>query len=90
MARKKKRMDPFKLTREEREIEEASLSGEYIPASPEKFRAIAEALKRAQKDTVISIRLNSQDLAAFKKKAEAAGVPYQSLISELIHHHATH
>lgn len=83
-------MNPFKLTREEREIRDASLRGEYDPVSPEEFRAIAEAWKRARKNTVISLRLNRDDLEAFKKKAEAVGVPYQSMISELIHHYVTH
>ena len=90
MARKNSRSDPFKLTKYEKSIEDALVRGEYRPVSPEKFRAIAEAWKRARKNTVISLRLNRDDLAAFKKKAEAAGVPYQSMISELIHYHATH
>jgi predicted DNA binding CopG/RHH family protein len=86
----KKKFDPFKLTKYEKSIEDALMRGEYKPVSSEKFRAIAEAWKRARKNTVISLRLNRDDLAAFKKKAEAAGVPYQSMISELIHHYVTH
>ena len=82
-------MDPFKLTREERAIEDAVMRGEFKPVSPEKFIAIAEAWKRARKNTVISLRLNRDDLAAFKKKAEEAGIPYQSMISELIHYYVT-
>lgn len=90
MARNKKRLDPFKLTKYEKSIENALMRGEYKPVSPEEFQAIADAWKRARKDTVISLRLNRDDLEAFKKKSEAAGVPYQTMISELIHHYVTH
>lgn len=83
-------MNPFKLNREEKKIEAEVLRGEWKSVNPEKFKRISDALARARKDAVISLRLNSEDLAAFKKKAKAAGVPYQSLISEIIHYHATH
>lgn len=81
-------MNKFKLTREERAIEAAVLRGEYRDVSPEKFKAIADALGRARKDAVISIRLNSSDLAGIKKKAKARGIPYQTFIAELIHYYA--
>lgn len=81
-------MKRFKLTREEKAIEAAIERGEYRPATPEEFAEIAQALERHKKDAVISIRLNSQDLAGIKKKATKIGIPYQTLISEIIHHHA--
>ena len=81
-------MKRFKLTREEKAIEAAIERGEYRPATPEEFDEIAQALERHKKDAVISIRLNSQDLAGIKKKATKIGIPYQTLISEIIHHHA--
>lgn len=83
-------MNRFKLNREEKQIEAELMRGEWKSVDPERFRRISEAIARARKDAVISLRLNSQDLAAFKKKAKAAGVPYQSLIAEIIHYHATH
>lgn len=83
-------MNPFKLNRAEKKIEAEVLRGEWKSVDPERFKRISVAIARARKDAVISLRLNSEDLAAFKKKAKAAGVPYQSLIAELIHYHATH
>ena len=81
-------MSKFKLTREEKAIEAAVLRGEYREVSPEKFEAVAAAFARARKDAVISIRLNSNDLAGIKKKAKARGIPYQTFIAEIIHHYA--
>ena len=83
-------MNPFKLSRYEKKIEAELLRGEWKPVSPEEFKRMKDLFARARKDAVISLRLNSQDLAAFKKKAKAAGIPYQRLISEIIHYHATH
>jgi predicted DNA binding CopG/RHH family protein len=83
-------MKSFQLTREEKAIKAAIDRGEYRPATPAEFQVIVDALERHKKDAVISIRLNSKDLELFKKKAKASGIPYQTLIAELIHHHATH
>ena len=83
-------MKAIKLTKFERQIERELERGEWKPVGREEFERIKDLFARARKDAVISIRLNSQDLAAFKKKAKAAGIPYQSLIAEIIHYHATH
>ncbi len=76
------------LTRSEQAIERALSRGEYRPAPEAETRLIAEALARWRKDAVLNIRVNSQDLAGIKKKAKKAGIPYQTLISELIHRYA--
>lgn len=61
-------MNPFKLNREEKRIEAEVMRGEWKSVDPERFKRISEALARARKDAVISLRLNSEDLAAFKKR----------------------
>jgi predicted DNA binding CopG/RHH family protein len=81
-------MNKFKLSAEEKAIEDALIRGEYRPVSEAKFRSIAEALARRRKDAVLNIRVNRQDLDGLKKKAKRLGVPYQSLISELLHQFA--
>ncbi|MBI4062090.1 MAG: hypothetical protein HY403_11765 [Elusimicrobia bacterium] len=78
-----------RLTREEKAIEDSVVRGEYEPVSREEFQKMADAIERRRKDAVISIRLNAQDLAGIKKKAHEYGVPYQTLISEIIHRHAS-
>jgi predicted DNA binding CopG/RHH family protein len=77
-----------RLTREEKAIEDAVVRGEFKPVSNEKLAAIVSAIERRRKDAVISIRLNAQDLAGIKRKAQEFGVPYQTLISELIRHYS--
>lgn len=79
----------FQLTKEERANERAIARGEYVAVSPEEFKKIAEAIARRRKSAVLSIRINQQDLDSLKKKAQHYKIPYQSLISEILHRHAS-
>lgn len=81
-------MKRMNLTKEERAIEKALLRGDYKPASQAEFNRVADMIARRRKDAVLNIRINSYDLASIKKKAKARGIPYQSLVSELIHIYA--
>ena len=78
-------MRRIKLTKYEQAIEAAIERDEFVDASPERVREIAEAIERRRKDAVISIRVNSHDLELIKKKAKRLGVGYQTLISEMLH-----
>ncbi len=78
-------MKQIKLTRQEREIENALLRGEYVKGSKAEFEEIAQAIARRRKDTVLNIRINSHDLKAIKQKAHRHGIKYQTLIAELLH-----
>lgn len=78
-------MKRLKLTRYEKKIEDALLRGEYRSVSKEEFDAIARALEARKKDTVLNIRMNSNDLELIKKKAKKLGVKYQTFISEFLH-----
>lgn len=76
------------LSWSESAIERAVRRGEYRPASRDEFNRIAEAIARRKKDAVLNIRVNSQDLESIKEKAKRMGIPYQTFVSELIHHYA--
>ena len=78
-------MRRIKLTRQEKEIEDAALRGEYIPVSKEEFEEIAASLAAHRKDAVLNIRINSYDLKSLKKKAHKLGVKYQTFIAEILH-----
>lgn len=78
-------MRRIKLTRQEQAIEDAALRGEYVPVSKEEFDEIAKALAARRKDTVLNIRINSQDLKNIKEKARKFGIKYQAFISEILH-----
>ena len=81
-------MRRMKLTRQEREIEEALLRGEYVKASKAEIEEMARAIARRKKDAVLNIRINSYDLKAIKQKARHHGIKYQTFIAELLHRFA--
>ncbi len=78
-------MKKHKLTKEEKEIENALLRGEYIPIKGKELDNIEKALKLRKKDITMTIRVNSEDIKKIKNKAKKLGVKYQSYISEVIH-----
>ncbi len=57
----------------------------YIPVSGEKRRRIEAALAMARKTRSINIRISEADLAGLKRTAQEEGVPYQTLISSVLH-----
>ena len=73
---------------EEKEIMEALESGAIQLEKPS--RKLLSDLKRAsentfKKDRRINVRLSSHDLLGIQRKALQQGLPYQALISGLIH-----
>jgi predicted DNA binding CopG/RHH family protein len=77
-----------KLDREEKEILEAYESGQLKLSKPSKkeIAAIkAAALSTFKKDKRITIRLYDHDFKGIQKKALQMGIPYQTLISGVIH-----
>ena len=78
----------MKMDKEERELTEAYEKGlmELETPSTEKledYKRIAENTFR--KDRRITIRLYDHDLKGIQKKAMKKGIPYQTLISGMIH-----
>ena len=78
-------MRTFKLTRQERAIEEALMKGEYVDVPKEEFNEIARAITARKKDAVLNVRVNSNDLKSLKQKAHRLGIKYQTFISEILH-----
>ncbi len=73
---------------EEKKLIEAYERGEFIEAeNQEEERAMAEKAARRylRKDARINIRLSSADLKMLKARAAEEGLPYQSLISSILH-----
>ena len=77
-----------KLDPEEKEILEAFESGQLKPAKGA-AETIAEHQKFAEatfkKDARINIRLSSRDLRALQARALKEGIPYQTLVSSVLH-----
>jgi predicted DNA binding CopG/RHH family protein len=77
-----------KYDKEEKEILEAYESGliELRTPSKEEIEAIKAAAKNTfKKDRRITIRLFDHDFNGIQKKALQMGIPYQTLISGIIH-----
>jgi len=77
-----------KLSAEEREILEAFEKGELrrtedASETQKRHQEYAEAMFK--KDARINIRLPSKDLRGLQKRALAEGIPYQTLITSILH-----
>ena len=59
--------------------------GDVMEFEIQEFKEIAKSIKARQKNSVLNIRINSEDLEQIKRKADKLGVKYQSFISELLH-----
>ena len=78
----------MKLDQEEKSILEAYESGQMKPSKPSKkeIKAIMAAAESTfKKDKRITIRLYGRDFKGIQKKALQMGIPYQTLISSIIH-----
>jgi predicted DNA binding CopG/RHH family protein len=78
----------MKYDKEEKDILDAYESGDMKLSSPSKkeietIQAIAK--NTFKKDRRITIRLYDHDFKGIQKKALEMGIPYQTLISGLIH-----
>ncbi len=80
-----------KLTREEKAILDAVEAGEWRSTGPTKGER--QGLARAatatlRKDRRVNLRISSRDLEAIQRRAVADGLPYQTLISSVLHKYA--
>ncbi len=78
----------MKLNKEEKEIETLFERDEILLRKPDK--ALLRSLKSAAEKTFkknrrINIRLSDHDMVGIQRVAAVKGLPYQSLISGLIH-----
>ncbi len=80
--KQKIKLDPF-----EKEIE--AHVDNFVPITGEKRRRIEGILERSRKAKNINIRISEYDLAHLKQKAEEEGIPYQTLISSVLHKYIT-
>ncbi len=81
-------MKRIKLSKSEKAINRALVRGEYRPVGKMEFKSIAQAIARRRKNAVLNIRVNNEDLKSIKQKAERLGIPYQTFVSEMLHHFA--
>jgi predicted DNA binding CopG/RHH family protein len=82
----------MKLDAQEKEILESVERGEWRSVKGvkrERSRYIPYAKATFRKDRRVNIRISSKDLEAIQKRALEEGLPYQTLISSLLHKYAS-
>ena len=77
-----------KLDKDERELQRSVEDGEWESVEDQasevsRYQEYAKATFR--KDRRINIRISSKDLEALQKRALEEGIPYQTLISSVLH-----
>ena len=78
----------MKLDRQEKEIVDSLKRGEWRSIrrlQEERKRYARYAAATSRKDRRVNIRISSKDLEAIQKRALEEGLPYQTLISSLLH-----
>lgn len=76
-----------KLNHEDQEILEAFEAGEFESDFKDERRTQLAKLAEVtiRKDKRINIRISSRDLEALQRRAIEEGLPYQSLVSSVLH-----
>ena len=76
------------LTEEEKRILDSVERGEWkrVPGFPRETQRVRDAARATlRKDKRVNIRMTERDLVRFQKKALEDGLPYQTLISSVLH-----
>ena len=71
------------LNNDEKEIEETI--SQFKPVGSTKKQLIEEIIDRANEKKSISLRLKNNDLEQLKRIADSEGLPYQTLLSSIVH-----
>ena len=80
-------MSTIKLDKEEQEILEAYEAGEFQSVmTPARKKLIEETAEQTfKKDKRINIKISGRDLSAIQRRALEEGIPYQTLVSSILH-----
>lgn len=81
-------MKYFELTKEEKKLLKEVEKGEWIPVKNQKKakkNIMLAAKNTLNKSKNINILLSERDLQKIKAKAAEDGIPYQTLVSSILH-----
>ena len=73
----------YELDSDEKLIEKEAR--EYKRVSKDRKKNIESILEKSSKKRVVTLRLNNNDLEQIKSIANTEGIPYQTLISSILH-----
>lgn len=77
----------IKLDKYEQSLE--NKAGSFRPVSKKKRLQIEKILESARKTKNVNIRISESDLARLKQRSLEEGLPYQTLISSVLHRYVT-
>lgn len=80
-------MKKFRLDEDEQVLLDAFEAGQFESGlTPERRLFIAKSAEATfKKDKKINVRISSRDLSAIQRRALKEGIPYQILVSSIIH-----
>ena len=80
-------MSKVRLSKEEKELLKSVESGKYESVLDEarKKELVTAATNTFKKDKRINMRISNRDLMAVQSRALEEGIPYQTLVSSIIH-----
>lgn len=80
-------MNEPKLSKEENQILKDFEAGEFKSVlTPQRKKILQAAAKETfKKDKRINIRISSRDLESLQRRALEEGIPYQTLVSSVLH-----
>ncbi|MBW7889338.1 MAG: BrnA antitoxin family protein [Bacteroidetes bacterium] len=76
-----------KLDKDEQQIEKSATA--YRPIPKKDRKAIEDVLGRIRKSRNVNIRLSESVLEQLKRRSQEEGIPYQTLISSVLHKFVT-
>ncbi|MFW5450792.1 MAG: CopG family antitoxin [Methylophagaceae bacterium] len=84
-------MTKMQLDKEEQALSDAFDVGEFESDLSDKRKTLLSQTATAsqKKDKRINIRLSSRDLFAIQRRAIKEGLPYQTLVSSILHKYAS-
>jgi len=80
-------MSEYKLSKEEKEILDTFEAGEFKSVLTNKRKKYLQSVAEEtfKKDKRINIRISGRDLASLQRRALEEGIPYQTLVSSVLH-----
>ncbi len=80
-------MKQVNLTKDEQKLLDAVESGQFESVLTDERRAELKAVAgfTSKKDKRINVRISNRDFMAIQSKALQQGIPYQTLVSSIIH-----
>ena len=79
--------DIFELDEEERQIENEI--DQYVPADEKTEATVRRIAQESRKRKNVNIRISERDLSQIRERASRDGVPYQTLITSVLHKYVT-